>query len=128
VNPAVNHADAVAGNPDNSFHEMLAGMNRIMKYDNVPTLHFPVWQEMPPETVASEMQFVHQQVIAGEQGILHGLRGNLERLHDKRHHENGNYHRSQQRLQRLRPAGMTISMPANQVQRDTPFAEGREAR
>src|SRR5437763_16111072 len=103
VNATHNHAVAVAVYSNSSLPDILDVMNGIMKDNNVSVLHFPVRQEMAPEAVIAEMQFVHQQVIADEEGILLGLRRNLERLHHKRDHKDRDHHRSQQRLKGFRP-------------------------
>src|SRR3954463_5057287 len=49
------------------------------------------------------MDFVDEQVVADEQGGLHGFRGDLERLHDKGDRENCDHYRRDQRLQGSEP-------------------------
>ena len=64
VNPAVDEPDVVARHSDHALHKMHARIDRVMEHDNVSALHLAVRQDTFPETVGSEMQFVHQKVVA----------------------------------------------------------------
>ena len=77
---------------------MLGRIYGITKNDNIPALHPPVRHDRIPEPAAAESQLVHQQVIANQQRVLHGLRGYLERLDDERNDKDRDHHSRQQRL------------------------------
>jgi hypothetical protein len=103
INTPIDEPDMVTWNSDNPFYKMLARMHRVVKDYDVPTFYWAVRNYRLPKTILPEVQLVHQQVIANQKCVLHGLRGNLKCLHDKRHHEYRNDDSAQQRLKRFRP-------------------------
>ena len=97
----VDQPDPVAGNAHHALHKMLGGMNGITKNNHVSPLHLTVGhEEVPEETASTVAQFVHQQIVADQQRVFHGFRGNLERLHDEGDHKDGDDYGREQRLQR----------------------------
>src|SRR5207302_8142503 len=89
---AVDQPDSVAGNSHHTFHKMLSGIYGITENDNIPTPHPPVRHDRIPEPSAAISQFVHQQVIANQQRVLHGLSGYLESLHHESDDKDSDHH------------------------------------
>src|SRR5581483_654103 len=89
----------VTRDPHNSFHKMLRWIYRIVKDNNIAAVYWPVRHDVIPQAASSVTKFVHQQIIADEQSILHGLRRNLKRLDNECNYEDRNYNRRQKQLQ-----------------------------
>ena len=58
-----------------------------------------------PMSAPAENKFIHEEMIADQKRRLHGLRRNLERLHDKRRAEQRQDHRNQKRFDVLAHRG-----------------------
>src|SRR6266478_1627279 len=87
---------------------MLGWVDRISKNDDVAAMHFAIRKKMIPDTVSAITQFIDQQIIPDQERVLHGLRGNLECLHDEGDDEYRDYHCCQQGLQGGRPIGLML--------------------
>src|SRR6185437_2379294 len=103
IDPAVNQAKLVAWNANDSLDEMDAGIDGIVKHDDVAAANWPVRNDLVPEAVLTEVEFVDEQIVANQQCILHRLGGNLKRLHNEGHHENRDYEGAGKRLDHLTP-------------------------
>ncbi len=71
-----------------------------MEHDDIPARDLLVRHHMIAQPGAAIAKFIHQQIIANQQRILHRFRRNLEGLHNESNHENRNHHGTHQRLQR----------------------------
>src|SRR5580693_1292914 len=60
---------------------------------------------MIPASASTVAQLVHQQVVSDQQGVFHGLRGNLKSLHHEHNDKHGDDDGGQQRLQGTGPLG-----------------------
>ena len=99
VHLLVDNLDAVAGNSDHALHVMRVILKRKFEDDNVPAADFAVRKNMVvPVSAPAENKFVDEQVVADQKRRLHGLRRNLERLHDKRRAKQRQDHRNQKRF------------------------------
>jgi hypothetical protein len=70
-----------------------------MEHYDIAAMHRAVWQNAIQKPAAPITQFVHEKIIADQQGILHGFRGNLKSLNDEGNYKNRDHYRGQQRLQ-----------------------------
>src|SRR5580692_3287207 len=81
----IENLDAVAGNSNHALDVMRVILKRKFKNNDVPAADFAIRKKMVvPMSAPAENKFIHEEVIADQKGGLHGLRRNLERLHDKR--------------------------------------------
>src|ERR1022692_391885 len=103
VDAFVDEAQAVSGQGYHSLHEVLRGVYRIMEDDDISAPDLAIGQKTVPAHAAAVAEFIHQQVIADQQRLLHGFRRDGERLHEKCDHKNGNHNRSRDRLHSPRP-------------------------
>src|SRR5262249_31908815 len=87
INHLVAKAHAVPGQSDDALHQELGGVYGEIKDNDVPAVDLGVGEEPVLARQAGEMQLVHQQKIANQQGVLHGTGGYLKGLHHKSDHE-----------------------------------------
>src|SRR6266704_3187850 len=110
---------------------MLGWVDRISKNDDVAAMHFAIRKKMIPDAVSAITQFIDQQIIPDEKRVLHGLRRNLECLHDEGDDEYRDYHCCQQGLQGGRPIGLMLFYTHDRLRTRlrSPFkGSGRDAR
>ena len=81
VNALVDEAQAISGHGHYSLHEVLRGIHWIMEDDDVTAPDVAVRQQTVPPGAAAVAKFIHQQVVADQQRLLHGFRRDGERLH-----------------------------------------------
>ena len=103
VHSPVDQAYAISRHSHHALHEVFAGMNRIVENDDISAVDRAVGQDMIQKSTAAIAQLIHQQIIPDQQGVLHGLGGNLKSLDDKRDNKHRDDHSGQQRLQRNQP-------------------------
>src|SRR6202158_5047224 len=101
----VHHPQVVPRYPDHAFDKVLLRIHGIVKHDDVAALDLLIGHEAITQAMPAVNKLVHQQVIADQQRVLHGLGWNLERLHNKSDHEYGDHDRAQQRLRRADHVG-----------------------
>src|SRR5271166_4652854 len=106
VNMFVDEPHPVAGDRNNAFHEMLLRIDGIAKDNDVLPLNGVVRQEPFPKVRMSVVDLVHQKVVTDEQRLLHRLRRDLKRLHNKGYDEDRDDNRGGERLQRVHAARM----------------------
>ena len=80
---AVAQVDAVSGDTYDALDEVKIGLARLEEHDDVAALDVAVVNQRHPVGRRSEGDAVDQDVIADEQGLLHGRRRNLEVLEDE---------------------------------------------
>src|SRR2546425_396242 len=110
---------------------MLGWVDRISKNDDVAAMHFAIRKKMIPDTVSAITQFIDQQIIPDQERVLHGLRRNLEGLHDEGDDEYRDHHCRQQGLQGGRPIGLMLFYNHDRLRTrlGSPFTgSGRDAR
>ena len=84
VNLLVHQAQVVARQADGALDEGLRDVDGVAEYDNIAAAHVAVGQDIFRNRSRGRVsQFVDQQVIADEQRVFHGTRGNHERLHQR---------------------------------------------
>src|SRR5580698_552143 len=69
----VDETQAIAGQGHYSLYEVLRRIHRIMEDDDVTAPDAAIGQQTVPTAVAAVTKFIHQQVIADEQCLLHGF-------------------------------------------------------
>src|SRR5207253_6037817 len=84
---------------------MLRWIQRIAKNNDVSATDFTVGKEFAPCPTVAVMDFVHQQIVADQQGLFHGFRGNLESLGQKGDVKERHYHCHAQPLRKRQAAG-----------------------
>src|SRR5438105_4833341 len=84
---------------------MLRGIQRIAKNNDVSATDFTIGKEFAPCPTVAVMDFVHQQIVADQQGLFHGFRGNLESLGQEGDVKERHYHRHAQPLRKRQAAG-----------------------
>ena len=99
----IDQPDVIARNSNHPLYKMQPGIEWIMKNHDIAAFYLAIWQKLAAKVAGAEVQFVHQQVIARQQRILHGFRRDLECLHDECHYKNSNDDNAQQPLQRFWP-------------------------
>src|SRR5437868_8712602 len=102
-NLPVDQLDVISRHSDHALHEMLRGIYGIVKNNNVPSPH-PLIGHHPAAGLPSIPQLVDQQIVADQERVLHGFRGNLKRLHHKTDYEYRDDYRRKQRLDRWQQA------------------------
>jgi hypothetical protein len=76
--------DAVPGHTDDALYVMRMILKGEFENDYVSAANVAVRQDgVVPMPTTAEDEFVHQQMIANQQGGFHGLRWDLEGLNDK---------------------------------------------
>src|SRR5215469_13725194 len=101
--------DVVSWHTDHTLNEMLRWVDRVMKNHDVAAPNLAVGHERIPNLPATIAQFVYQQVITDEKGVLHRLGRNLESLHRKRDHKHRDHNRRQQGLNCRDPIALPMS-------------------
>ena len=74
-----------------------------MEDDDIAAADVAVGQQAVPSGAAAVAKFIHQQIVADQQRLLHGFRRDRERLYQEGDRENGDHHRFRDRLNRRRP-------------------------
>ena len=105
VHMLVDEPHMISGNGDHALDEVLLGIHGIAKDDDVLPLDTVVGHQPVPQSRMSVVRLVDQQVIADQQGLLHRLGRYLERLHNKRNHEDRDHDGAGQRLERVQAGG-----------------------
>src|ERR1700677_694381 len=80
---AVAQVDAIAWNADDPLHQVQVGLARLEKDDDVATAHIAVVDEGSPCGARRQGDAVHQHMVADQESLFHGGRGNLEVLKDE---------------------------------------------
>ncbi len=82
-NPLVHQLDVIARHADAALHVIHGDERGMAEDDDVAALHVFVGQQMLAQRVRRRIgQLVDDQVIAGEQGVVHRSGGDDERLRD----------------------------------------------
>jgi len=84
----VDELDLVSGNADAALDEGLLNIDRVPEDDDVPAFGLRVWQnELRHRPLRRVGQLIDQQVIADQQRVFHGTRGDDEGLYEIRRSE-----------------------------------------
>ena len=107
---------AVARDRDDPLHEVLSRLLglvvvRILKNDYVITMDLLVGKKMVKRgRVRRKSKFVDQEVVAYQEGVLHGPGRNLEGLHHKRGAKHRQDHSDDQRFKRVTEARFLVGI------------------
>ena len=98
--------DPVSRDADHSLHIVLGDVQRVTENDDVAALHLLVGQQVPAQSVRrSAGEFVHDQMVANQQVVLHRAGRNHVGLRDHRRSEEQDqevYRPLRERVQRKR--------------------------
>ena len=109
----VDHAQSVPGHANHTLDEVLLRIHRVMEDNDIAARNLLVRHRAICGAAPAIAKFIHQQVVADQQRVFHGLRWNLERLNDERNHEDRDDYRAHQRLHRPHQVRGRGSMPSN---------------
>ena len=87
VDDTVAEVDAIAGDADGALDEEEIGLAGFEEDDDVAALDVAIEGEWGPFGGRGEGDAVDEDVVADEQGLHHGGRGDLEVLEDEGHHK-----------------------------------------
>ena len=103
--PLAGHAHPIARQSDHAFDEMLGRIQWVAKNNDVSAADLAIGKQLAPSSAPAVMDFIHQQVVADQQSLLHGFRGDLEGLRQKGYVKERDDHRQAQPLREQQPAG-----------------------
>src|ERR1700677_359179 len=80
---AVAQVDPIARNADDPLHQVQARFSRLEKDDDVAAANITIVDKRSPLGLWRQGDTVHQHMVANQQSLFHGGRGNLEVLKDE---------------------------------------------
>src|ERR1019366_8384056 len=103
IDHAVNQLDAIARHSHYALHDVEAGLRRRNKHKNVIVLGVAIGnQRANPIRLGSQVDAIHKDVVANQQGILHGTGGDDEGLQRKSNDEESGHQNDRDRSNKLR--------------------------
>src|SRR4030095_3491076 len=93
--------DSFTGEPDYPFNEVRFRSPWEFEYDYIAPPDLPLREDREIKAIWSKDKFIDQQVILYPDCILHRAGGNLDRLHDEGHAEQGHDQSHYRRLKIL---------------------------
>src|ERR1700704_1750101 len=73
IDPFINEPDPISGQSDYALYKVLSGIHRIMEHNYIAAFYTAIRHKPVPTFDRAVAKFIHKEIIAGEQRLLHRL-------------------------------------------------------